>query len=289
MNIDHSGRPRAIAPGIHHLGICHVYENDVRFPFVNGRPIHLHLSNYMVLGTEKTLMIDTGEPAGWSIVSEQMDKVLNGRKLDYLFPTHPEFLHSANIMRILDKHPECMVIGDIRDYELYFPGAANRFISMDIRSTVDLGGGYEFVILEAPIKDLPSSVWGYEKSQGVMFCADAFSFAHLHANIPGLDMSEFHMGGDCSLTTDELPGGVGQVRDNSAFILRAALYWLRYIDTAPLFAEVDRLFREFPPKIVAPAHGHVIMNPNEVVPVIQAEMESVSGTSGTMSHGHHGH
>lgn len=283
MTIDHSGRPREITPGIHHLGICHVYENDVRFPFVNGRPIHLHLSNYMVIGTEKTVMIDTGEPAGWDIVSAQMDEVLRGRRLDYLFPTHPEFLHSANLARILKKYPEARVIGDVRDYEMYFPGVADRFISMDVRTALDLGGGYEFVLLEAPIKDLPSSMWGYERSQSVMFCADAFSFAHLHATIPGLDMSEFHMADECSLTTEELPGGVGQVRDNSAFILRAALYWLRYIDTAPLFAEVDRLFRAFPPRIIAPAHGHVIVNPDEVVPVIQAEMQSVSGTNGTVS------
>ncbi|MBJ3777016.1 oxygen-binding di-iron domain-containing protein [Acuticoccus mangrovi] len=283
MTIDTSGRPRQIAPGIHHLGICHVYLNDVRFPMVGGKPIHLHLSNYMILGTEKTLLIDTGEPAGWEALSAQIDQVLNGRELNYLFPTHPEFLHSANLTRILDKYPECRVVGDVRDYEMYFPGCTDRMDAMPIRSEIDLGGGYEFVILEAPIKDLPASVWGYEKSQQALFCADAFSFAHINASVPGQDMTEYHLADECSLTTDELPGGVGQIRDNSAFILRAALYWLRYIDPNPLFAKVEKLFQEFPPKIVAPAHGHVIINPREVVPIIEAEMESVSGTSGTMA------
>lgn len=281
MSIEASGRPREIAPGIHLLGICHVYQNDVRFPFVNGKPIHLHLSNYVIKGTEKTVLIDTGEPAGWQIVSEQLDQILGDRKLDYLFSTHPEFLHSANLARIMQKYPECMLVGDVRDYDMYFPGLTNRFAPMPLRSVLDLGGGYEFVILEASIKDLPSTTWGYEKKNKVLFSADAFQFAHVHASIPGLDWTEFHTEQECSMTTEELPGGVGQVKDNAAFIFRAALYWLRYIDPQPLFDRVEALFKEFPPRIICPAHGHVIMNPHDIVPIIEAEMESISGTSGT--------
>jgi hypothetical protein len=257
--------PREIAPGIWWLGGCNATDA------FGGGLVHVHVSPYLIVGESSTLLVDAGLPAHWGQLAKRLDEVLGDRPLDWCVPTHYEVAHAGNLRRILERYPDLKVAGDIRDYHLMFPNLMDRFGAMSAGSKVDLGGGYEFVSLPAPIKDLPSTIWGYESSQRVLFPADAFSFAH-HPPLDGGDAEEdesaiaYHLPGECAKLSSELE--VAPSVDQAAFLTKSALYWTQYTPVEPFFAEVFRLLEQYPARILAPTHGNVIDDLAGILPTV---------------------
>jgi flavorubredoxin len=170
------------------------------------------------------------------------------------------------------------VIGDTRDYHLHLPELASRLNDIRPGDSVDLGGGYVYFVLPAPVKDLASSVWGYEARTRVMFVGDGFAYVHPNP-LEGLaddgdqelDVA-VHRPGECDLFSEELKARPLDV-DRAKWITRAALSWSRYVDASPMFEEVDDLLNRYPTEMIAPAHGNVISNPIAVLPVIREAFE----------------
>lgn len=234
--------PREIAPGIHWLGGCLEAE-------LNGDTVHSHVSAFLVLGTTKSLLVDTGHPKDWSAVTRQLDETLAGRSLDYIFPTHPELPHSGNLRRLLQRYPEAVACGDMRDYHLYYPDIVGRMVEMTVGESIDMGDT-EFVFVPAVVRDLPNTLWGFDRARRMLFVADAFGYAHYHGS------------GECALAAEELtkPPHPNLV----AFINDAALYWTRYSDVEEAVAGIAALQQDYPTDIVAPAHGSVLYEPKGV-------------------------
>jgi flavorubredoxin len=261
--------PREIAPGIHWLGWC--LPSDQVVP---GQTVHLPAHCFLVVGAERTLMFDTCQPENWEAQSEQLDRVLGDRPLDYVMPSHQEIGHAANTERLMRKYPDAKLVGDVRDYHLYISDAAERSQATLRGSTIDLGGGYRVRVLDAPIKDHPATVWAYEESQQVLFCADGFGFvhsAHLRgAQTEDVEVPGMHAPGECALLTSELGAlGTPPTPEDVAFATRGALYWSRYADVGPFLKKVRRLFDTIPIRLLAPSHGNVIDNIDEIVPVVE--------------------
>ena len=63
-----------------------------------------------LLGTAATVLIDTAVPFGWRQLRAQFARVLGGRPLDYIFPTHPEAPHMGNIGPLLQDYPEARLM-----------------------------------------------------------------------------------------------------------------------------------------------------------------------------------
>lgn len=250
-------RPREIAPGIFWLGGCTETKAFVT------QVVHVHSSTYLVRGGLQALMVDTGNPRDWRVISADLDKLLAGRQLDWLAPTHPELAHCGNLRRLLLKYPGAQVVGDIRDYHLYYPEFIHRFVPLSVGDEVDLGGGYRIVLLEALIKDLPNTQWVYEPSQGVMFVSDGFSYTH-H---PPVDDEPVHLPSECAMLSSELPA-IPSV-EQAAFLTRAALYWTRFVDVSLDFERFEQLLTRYPARMIAPAHGSVIVDIDQVMPVIR--------------------
>jgi flavorubredoxin len=237
-----------------------------------GKPVgkgddgfHLHTGAYMVLGRDRSLMFDTGHPEQWATVEPAVDALLEGRTLDWIVPSHPELPHAGNLERLLTKYPTSRVVGDVRDYHLYYPRFTDRLDNAHTGTSLDLGGGHEFVLVDALIKDLPNSVWGYEVSQRVLFVADGFAYTHhpptwVAGGVP-------HQPGECWLTSDEL--SVTPTVEQAAYITRFALQWTRYVDFEPVFVDIDSLLATRQTNIIAPAHGNVIMEPTKLLPVVR--------------------
>src|SRR5262249_27266168 len=144
-----------------------------------------------------------GLPSGWPTLKAQADQVLQGRPLDWLFISHPEIPHSGNVRNLLEAYPTAQVIGDVRDYHLYWPDIVDRIGMPGPGDVVDLGGGYRFEVLPAAMKDLPNTLWGYEHSRQVLFPVDGFMLTH-HALSADAETA-VHLPGECALTTAELP------------------------------------------------------------------------------------
>ena len=256
--------PRVLSPGVTWLGDCLKRKEG-------DQPVHVHASCYLVEGERETLMVDTGHPTHWREVEAQLDRLLAGRELDWIFPTHPELPHAGNLNRLLAKYPSARVTGDVRDYPLYCPEYIDRLVPQPAESELDLGGR-SIVFLDAPIRDLPSTQWAYESSGQVLFVADAFGYTHGGVDDAGGD-EPVHLPGECGLLSTELPAAPSV--EQTAFLTRAALYWSRYVDVAPHFAEVEALLDRYPAKLIAPAHGNVISDLEALLPILRAAHRAV--------------
>lgn len=140
---------REIADGIWWFPSC------LQVP-IYGRPTHIHNAPYLIVGDEKTLLWGTGDATAWDDVAPEFERVLAGRTLDYLVPSHPEIPHCGNVHRVLEAYPEVRMVGDVRDYHLFFPEYEDRCDSRPAGSELELGGK-TVVLLNAIVRDLPSS------------------------------------------------------------------------------------------------------------------------------------
>ncbi|MFC0488609.1 MBL fold metallo-hydrolase [Sinomonas atrocyanea] len=253
-----SDLPRSVADGVTWLSSC--------LPFnIDGRVIHGHNSTFLVQGETASLLVDTGNPSSWPIISEKLDELLGDRELDYVFPTHPELPHTGNLPRLVQKYPKVQIVGDTRDYHLFYPQIEASLQARVPGESIDLGG-HEFLIVEALIRDLPNTQWGFVPRSGVLFTADGFCYMHR----PELDDEDpVHLPGECGLTTDELAGPVAV--ENAAFFTGSALYWARFANDADaVYDRVLGLVEELGVTTVAPTHGNVITNICDVEPIIRA-------------------
>lgn len=262
--IDVAGHPaREIAPGVWWIPGC-----IPTGPVFDGREAHVHASQYLVVGSERALLVDAGLPALWGELSRALDEILGDRQLDWVIPTHPEVAHAGDLHRLLAKYPQLAVGGDVRDYHLYYPDLVERFHTLPAGTQLELGGGLRFTVLPALIKDLPNSVWGYESRSRVLFTADGISYTH---HLPPDDADDddlvLHLPGECTLTSSEL--GAAPRPEQASFITRASLYWTRYVPMDRFFAAFAELRERHPVAILAPAHGNVVTNLDEVLPVIE--------------------
>ena len=110
--------PRRIAPSCLWTGGCIPSS-------VHG--MHAHYSMFVVRGSERTLLVDTGHPLHRAEVEADVERFLEGRPVDYVFPTHGELPHGGLLERWLHKYPGALAVGDLRDYHLYYPDLVARF------------------------------------------------------------------------------------------------------------------------------------------------------------------
>lgn len=258
----HSSQPREIAPGTWWLPKC--FEMSI-----SGVPYHNHVAPYLIVGSREALLFDTAMPAHWPLLTANLDQVLGARQLDWVVPSHPEVPHCGNLPRLLEKYPGARLAGDVRDYPMYFPQLVDRFVHREEGSVLDLGGGHRFTFLPAPIHDLPTTRWGHEESGGVLFVSDAFGFTHHISDADGaaaLSELPVHLSGECGLLGSELdrPPQHEQV----AWLNERALFWTRYVEIDPIKAAVEELLTRYPTRLIAPAHGAVIDDLDEVLPII---------------------
>lgn len=252
--------PREVAPGLVWTGGCLQFDYE-------GEPIHSHMCSYLIVGSDRSLLVDTGHPAHAAAVQDTLESALGDRPLDYVFPTHSEMPHAGNLPRWLAKYPGLRVVGDVRDYHLFYPEFEGRFDQYAIGDRIDLGDR-EFIFLEAIWRDLPSTLWGYDTSSESLFVADGFAYTH------------HHVSGQCAMTSEERPPPDHR---QTAFINERALFWTRYVDVEESFGRIDAMFAKHPTRMVAPAHGGVIVNLDDMVPRMKAGMKTMKAQRKTKS------
>ncbi len=252
--------PRQIADGVWWVGGC-LASNAF------DKPVHFHVSAYLIIGADKALLYDTAPPSLWKQMDHDLDRLLGGRTLDYVVPSHPEIPHAGNLGRLLDKYPDAVAVGDLRDYHLYFPDHEHRMRTVLHGTDLDLGGGFKFTVLDAIIEDLPTTVWGYEHKQQVLFPVDALGYGHLPQSLDGDIDEPLHAEGECALYSSELhhPPRL----ELATHLTQASLFWSRYVEIGPFFEKLEALLRKYPAKFIAPAHGSVIDDLDVVMPTMR--------------------
>jgi flavorubredoxin len=256
--------PREIAPNIYWIGGC------IQIEFL-GKLVHNHAAAFLIVGGEHAMLIDTGYPAHWDATKQHIDEILDGRDLTLIAPTHSELAHAGNLSRLLADYPEARIVGDVSDYHLFYPDAVDKLEPWPHDTPLPLGTGYDVRFFRGPVRDLPATQWIYEASQQVMFVGDGFAYSH-SPHVGPLD-EPGHLEGQCRMFSSELPRQL--TPHDAMFVTKSALVWAAYMDASPLREEVDDLFARHPVRLVAPGHGNVIDNREDIESVIFAAYHGV--------------
>jgi flavorubredoxin len=246
--------PRRLMDGLTWLFACEIAVN-------NDTVSHSYKSVYLLAGSERTVIIDTGHPRQWPAIDRQLDQALGGRPLDFVLPTHAEYIHSGNVPVLLDKYPAATAIGDLRGFRLYYPGYGHRMVNRFVGESIDLGG-LRLELVRPILYDLPQTLWAYEPNLQVLFVSDGLAHEH-------------HAPGQCGRTTGEYD--VMPDVENYALYNDRAFYWARYCNASPYFRELERFLATHPTRLLCPSHATVITNPATVLPLAEEGMNRGAG------------
>lgn len=163
--------------------------NDHRLAlFENVHPIPRGVSyNSYLLLDEKTVLFDTVDWSACRQFLENLEKVLDGRTLDYLVINHMEPDHAASIEEVLIRYPQVTVISTEKAFLLM--GQFGFQVDEAKRDVVKEGdtrcfGGHTVTFVEAPMVHWPEAMVTFDTTNGVLFSADAFgSFGALDGRL----------------------------------------------------------------------------------------------------------
>lgn len=249
----HAALPRLINPDFLWVGGC----LDIDY---KGEAVHSHFGAFVVRGTSKTLMIDTGHPFHRPQIEPALDAFLGGRPLDYILPTHPELPHCGLLPTWVRKYPDLKVVGEVGDYPLLYPELGDRFHQVELGGSIDLGGR-RIVVVPSIWGDMANTRWAFDTRDSILFVSDAYAAIH------------YHRPGECRLMTSEQPlPDIDLVR----MLSKLTLQWSAFFDITRTFRQIDTLLDTLKPKMIAPAHGTVIDRP-EIMTAMVKEAVSTSG------------
>lgn len=133
-------------------------------------------NSYVILD-EKTAVMDTVDARGTDQWLARVEKVLGGRKADYLVVSHMEPDHGANIARFAKLHPEAVIVGNAKTFPMI-----RQFFDMDMEGrslvvkegdTLPLGR-HTLQFFMAPMVHWPEVMVTYEQTEKILFSADGF-------------------------------------------------------------------------------------------------------------------
>lgn len=164
-----------------------IITDTIKFAGVNDKTLDLFESQYVVpngvsynsyvILDEKIAVMDSVDKRGTTEWFASLEKVLDGREPDYLVVNHLEPDHSGNIQTFLEKYPNAQLVGNARAISMM-----PQFFTMDVsgRSVVvkegdELSlGKHVLTFVMAPMVHWPEVMVTYDKTEKVLFSADAF-------------------------------------------------------------------------------------------------------------------
>lgn len=162
--------------------------NDRRLTlFENIHPIPRGVSyNSYLLLDENTVLFDTVDWSAGRQFLENVEKVLDGRPLDYMVINHMEPDHGASIEEIILRYPEVRIISTekafmlMRQFGFQIDGRTEEVKEGDTKSF----GKHVVTFVAAPMVHWPEAMVTFDTTEGVLFSADAFgSFGSLDGKL----------------------------------------------------------------------------------------------------------
>ena len=144
------------------------------FEAVYPSPHGMSYNSYLILD-EKCTLIDTVDRAVTDTFLENIESTLAGRSLDYLVVQHMEPDHSATLLDVLARYPDCTVVCNKRIYSmiLAFKAKEVKALIVDDGDVLSLGK-HSLTFIYAPMVHWPEVMVSYDSTSGVLFSADAF-------------------------------------------------------------------------------------------------------------------
>jgi len=154
------------------------FENH--YPLVNG----MSYNSYLILD-DVTILFETIDQSVSDEFFFNLKALLKARPLDYLIVSHVEPDHAKNISEVIKLYPNVKVIGNKKTFTMlhqFNDFTINEYLVTD--GTTLKTKNHELVFLTAPMVHWPEVMFTYDKSNDILFSADAFgSFITLDGNI----------------------------------------------------------------------------------------------------------
>jgi flavorubredoxin len=153
--------------------------NDRRLAMFEGVysvPDGVSYNSYVLLD-ESTVLFDTVDKAVSKVFMENLIHTLGDRKLDHVVVQHMEPDHSEVLTAVLARYPEATVVCNAK-----IAGLIKQFFDIDIAgrskiveegSTLNTGK-HELLFVSAPMVHWPEVMVTYDKTDKILFSADAF-------------------------------------------------------------------------------------------------------------------
>ncbi len=163
-----------VSEAIKYIGV-----NDHALDLFEGQyivPNGMAYNSYVIID-EKIAVMDTVDKRFSDEWLNNLENALNGRTPDYLVIQHMEPDHSANIDIFSKKYPDAIIVSSDKSFKMMqnFFGSdyADRRLVIREGNTLSLGN-HELQFIAAPMVHWPEVIVTYEKSEKVLFSADAF-------------------------------------------------------------------------------------------------------------------
>ena len=164
-----------ISDGIKYVGV-----NDHDIDLFEGQyvvPNGMAYNSYVVLGGEKSAVMDTVDARFGGEWLANVKAALGGKAPDYLVVQHMEPDHSANIAAFMDTYPQAKVVSSAPAFRMMknFFGKEweDRRVVVKEGDTLDLGGR-ALAFVAAPMVHWPEVIMTYDAAEKALFSADGF-------------------------------------------------------------------------------------------------------------------
>lgn len=168
--------------------------NDFALPRFEGViPLaHGVAYNSYFIDDEKTAVIDSADTVIRDLFLDNISYLLHGRKLDYIVINHMEPDHSSSLRALSEKYPEAQIVASPAAQKMigqYFHGKLSdkEYLSSDEKTEISLGK-HVLSFIKAPMVHWPEVTFTYEKTERILFSADAFgTFGVLNGSVLASD------------------------------------------------------------------------------------------------------
>ena len=162
--------------------------NCVKYIGVNDKTIDLFESQYKVpngisynsylIRDEKNVVMDTVDSRMTKDWLNNLEKALEGEKVDYLVVSHMEPDHASNIELLSNKYPEMKIVGNNKTF-MYIKQFFNISNLEERQVMVKEGdilniGKHTLQFFMAPMVHWPEVMVTYEQTEKILFSADGF-------------------------------------------------------------------------------------------------------------------
>ncbi len=163
-----------ISENIQYAGVA-----DTNLDLFEGQypvPKGVTYNSYVILD-EKIAVMDTVDNRATKQWLDNVEKILDGKSVDYLVISHMEPDHAANIAHFIKLHPETVVVGNAKTFPMI-----NQFFDLNLQDrtlmvkegdTLSLGQ-HTLQFFMAPMVHWPEVMVTYEQSEKILFSADGF-------------------------------------------------------------------------------------------------------------------
>jgi len=234
-------RSNEIAPQIYSVGVEDW--NRRYFDALIPLPYGTSFNSYLVVGKEKTALVDTVYKSFSDELLENIRKIVDPEKIDYLVMNHAEPDHASSIPNVLSvaKNAKLVVTKVGVDMaQVFYDPPAERIMAIKDGDTIDLGGK-TLRFLEAPWLHWPETMFTYCVEDGVLFPCDFFG-AHFAKS---------------RLFDDEF---------DERLLPEAKRYYAEIMMPFPVAIQraLDKV-KNLDVKMIAPSHGPIYRNPKRIL------------------------